>query len=179
MPDTFKINNDKNKDIFKKKILFLNQYSFLLFILIIVLISGFSLKSFAQIDDEIEIIESIPLETSLEKSDLPRTYDVWLKMINDAKHSIDIETFYFANKKGQPLDDIISAIKIAAEVRSVKVRIIVDSGFYSNNDKSADELEGIQNIEIKKIPFSNLAGGVMHAISRKSEYGLESINTYS
>ena len=114
--------------------------------------------------DEIEIVESVPLETSLESSDLPRTYDVWLKMINDAKQSIDIETFYFANQKGEPLDEIISAIKNAAENRNVKVRIIVDSNFYANNnDKSIDELEGISNIEIKKIPFSNLAGGVMHA----------------
>lgn len=114
--------------------------------------------------DEIEIVESVPLETSLESSDLPLTYDVWLKMINDAKQSIDIETFYFANKKDEPLDEIISAIKNAAENRNVKVRIIIDSNFYTNNnERSIDELAGISNIEIKKIPFSNLAGGVMHA----------------
>lgn len=115
---------------------------------------------FAQ--DEIEIVESVPLETTLEKSDLPRTLDVWLKMINEAKESIDIETFYFANEKGQPLEKVLSALKDAAG-RGVIIRIIVDSSFYSKNDKSVDELEGIQNIAIKKIPLSNLAGGIMHA----------------
>ncbi|MBK6771550.1 MAG: hypothetical protein IPG78_05365 [Ignavibacteria bacterium] len=128
-------------------------------IIFLIVFSGIT-QIFSQ--DEIEIVESIPLETPLEKSDLPRTLNVWLKMINEAKESVDIETFYFANEKGKPLEQIIAALKDAAG-RGVIVRIIVDSGFYSKNDKSVDELEGIKNITIKKIPFSNLAGGVMHA----------------
>lgn len=139
----------------------ITKFRFKIFVLIIFLIlfSG-NTQIFSQ--DEIEIVESIPLETSLENSDLPRTLNVWLKMINEAKESVDIETFYFANEKGKPLEQIIAALKDAAG-RGVIVRIIVDSGFYSKNDKSVDELEGIKNITIKKIPFSNLAGGVMHA----------------
>lgn len=128
-------------------------------IILLILFSGIT-KIFAQ--DEIEIVESIPLETPLEKSDLPRTLNVWLKMINEAKESVDIETFYFANEKGKPLEQIIAALKDAAG-RGVIIRIIVDSSFYSKNDKSVDELEGVKNISIKKIPLSNLAGGVMHA----------------
>ncbi|MBL0106896.1 MAG: hypothetical protein IPP52_06340 [Ignavibacteria bacterium] len=54
------------------------------------------------------------METSLENSDLPRTLNVWLKMINEAKESVDIETFYFANEKGKPLEQIIAALKDAA-----------------------------------------------------------------
>ena len=139
----------------------ITKFRFKIFVLIIFLIlfSG-NTQIFSQ--DEIEIVESIPLETPLEKSDLPRTLNVWLKMINEAKESVDIETFYFANEKGKPLEQIIAALKDAAG-RGVIVRIIADSGFYSKNDKSVDELEGIKNITIKKIPFSNLAGGVMHA----------------
>ena len=141
--------------------LLLTQFRLKIFCLLIFLIlfSG-NTQLFSQ--DEIEIVESIPLETPLEKSDLPRTLNVWLKMINEAKESVDIETFYFANEKGKLLEQIIAALKDAAG-RGVIVRIIADSGFYSKNDKSVDELEGIKNITIKKIPFSNLAGGVMHA----------------
>ena len=117
----------------------------------------------AKAQDEFELVESVPVETIQEQSTLPRTSDVWLKMINDANESIDIETFYFANEKGQPLEEILTALKRAAE-RGVRIRIIVDSSFYSGNkDKSVDELEGIQNIEVKKIPIGNIAGGVMHA----------------
>lgn len=128
-------------------------------ITLLILFSGIA-QIYAQ--DEIEIVESIPLETPLEKSDLPRTLNVWLKMINEAKESLDIETFYFANEKGKPLEEIIASLKDAAG-RGVIIRIIVDSSFYSKNDKSVDELEGIKNITIKRIPLSNLAGGVMHA----------------
>lgn len=119
-------------------------------------------KALPQSDDFIELAESVPTETSLESSGLLRTSDVWLKMINEANQSIDIETFYFAGQQGEPLDTILTALKAAAG-RSVKIRIIVDSSFYSKNDKTVDELSGISNIEIKKIPLGNLAGGVMHA----------------
>lgn len=112
---------------------------------------------------EFQLVESVPVETIFEQSDIARTLDVWLLMINEAKESIDIETFYFANEKGQPLEQILNAITGAAE-RGVKVRIIVDSNFYANNkEKSIDQLNGIENITIKKIPMGKIAGGVMHA----------------
>lgn len=112
--------------------------------------------------DEFELVESVPVETILDQSSLPRTSDVWLKMINDAKSSLDIEVFYFADEKGQPLEEIMNALKNAAD-QGVKIRIIVDSSFYINNDKSVDKLQGRENIQIKKIPVGNIAGGVMHA----------------
>lgn len=113
--------------------------------------------------DEIELTESVPEETTLNQSSLSRTADVWLKMITEAKESIDIETFYFAGEKGEPLDDILLALKDAAN-RGVVIRIIVDSTFYHGNDeKTIDELNNIKNIYIYKIPMGRIAGGVMHA----------------
>lgn len=138
-------------DFKRKNIYFITLIAFALF-----------LFSNANAQDEFQLVESVPVETILEQSKLPRTLDVWLKMINNAKENIDIETFYFANQKEQPLEQILSALKDAAS-RGVQIRIIVDSSFYVNNDKSIDELEGIQNITIKKIPIGNIAGGVMHA----------------
>lgn len=117
---------------------------------------------FLYAQNEFELAESIPVETELQTSDLKRTFDVWKEMIKDAKSSICIETFYFADEKNQPLNDIISELKSSSE-RGVIVRIIVDSSFYSRNDKSVDSLEGYENISIRKIPLGNIAGGVMHA----------------
>jgi len=131
---------------------------FLLLLFTFLYITFSSLKA----QDEFELVESVPVETNLEESNLPEALDVWLKMIKDAKVTIDIETFYFANKAGEPLEKIFTAIRDAAN-KGVQIRIIVDSNFYSNNDKSIDELEGIQNITIRKIPVSNISGGVMHA----------------
>ncbi|MEO8209692.1 MAG: phospholipase D-like domain-containing protein [bacterium] len=130
-------------------------------LLILLLFQLTVLKISAQ--DEFELVESVPLETILEQSDIPRTLDVWLKMINEAEETIDIEMFYFANEKGQPLEQVINALRNAAG-RGVKIRIIVDSSFYANsNEKSIDELDSFQNITVNKIPMGRIAGGVMHA----------------
>lgn len=117
-------------------------------------------EAYAQ--DEFLLVESVPAETVLENSGLPRTADVWNEAFINAKSSIDIETFYFADQPGKPLEKIINTLKESAS-RGVKIRIIVDSSFYANNDKSVDLLENTENIKIRKIPMRNIAGGVMHA----------------
>jgi len=120
---------------------------------------------FAQVlfaQDNFYLVESVPVETVLEQSKLPRAADVWLEMINGAKTSLDIETFYIANEKGEVLEKILKAVKDAAG-RGVKVRIIIDEGFYKSSEKSADELDNIPNITLRKINFKKIAGGVMHA----------------
>lgn len=108
-----------------------------------------------------QIVESVPKETTMEKSRLPRTQKVWLDIINHSKSTLDIGMFYFANKKGEAMEPVMDAIKNAAK-RGVKVRILVDSSFYSGSEKSVDELSGINNILIAKISFKNSGGGVMH-----------------
>ena len=57
------------------------------YLIIILFLSG---RLFSQvIEDDFELVESVPAETILEQSALPRTSDVWLKMINNAKENID------------------------------------------------------------------------------------------
>jgi len=112
--------------------------------------------------DEFLIVESVPDETVFIESDLNRTLDIWLNIIKNAESSIDIETFYFADEENEPLQSVLGELVNASD-RGVKIRIIVDSTFYAKNDKSVDKLEGNINIQIRKIPFGNIAGGVMHA----------------
>ncbi|MCX6163906.1 MAG: phospholipase D-like domain-containing protein [Ignavibacteriae bacterium] len=113
-------------------------------------------------DGDFTLVESVPVEISLEQSKLPRALDVWLDMISNAQESIDIETFYIANEKGEVLEQVLKAIKDAAS-RGVQVRVMIDESFYNSSEKSADELNNIPNIIIRKIPIKKIAGGVMHA----------------
>jgi phospholipase D3/4 len=108
------------------------------------------------------LVESTPVETVLDQSALPRAVDVWYNMISSANKSLDIEMFYIANEKDEVLEKILKAIKDAAG-RGVNVRVIIDESFYNSSEKSADELNNIPNITIRKIPFKKIAGGVMHA----------------
>ena len=111
---------------------------------------------------EIELVESVPAETILERSELHHAADVWMKMFNEAKKTIDIETFYFSNQKGEVLEPLLDALKAAAN-RGVVIRIIVDSSFYAGSEHSVDLLDGVKNITIKKLNMKPIAGGIMHA----------------
>ncbi len=109
-----------------------------------------------------QIVESVPAETILEESKLPRATDVWIDMIKSARKTIDMETFYIANEKNEPLEKVIAEI-ISAANRGVIVRIMIDEKFFERYPESTKEFDSIKNITLKKIPFGKIAGGVMHA----------------
>ncbi|MBI4547351.1 MAG: DUF1669 domain-containing protein [Ignavibacteriae bacterium] len=118
---------------------------------------------------DIEFVESIPIETTLDNPDIRNTFGVWMEMINGAKKTLDIEQFYISSQKGEPLDTVLNAI-IAASVRGVKVRLIVDARMYKTYPEHVDQLKyfGLKapdqfQIEVRIIDFGKLAGGVQHA----------------
>ncbi len=113
-------------------------------------------------ENNIELVESIPVETTLDNPDIRNTLEVWLEMINSAQKTLDIEQFYISNERGEPLDTVLNAI-VAAAKRGVIVRIIVDAGMYQTYPESADELDKIENIEVRKIDIKSITGGIQHA----------------
>jgi phosphatidylserine/phosphatidylglycerophosphate/cardiolipin synthase-like enzyme len=109
----------------------------------------------------IEVVQSVPKETNLQVPGLPLTQDVWLKMINGAQETIDLEEFYVSSQAGEALVPVLDAIRAAAG-RGVHVRLIVDSGFYKNYSADPNSLAQVDNIEVKTIDFSSL-GGIQHS----------------
>ena len=112
--------------------------------------------------DEIELVESIPIETSLDIANIRNTPEVWQEMISNAKTSLDIETFYISSVEGEPLEIILTEIKKAAS-RGVKIRIISEAKFKTIYAEPLVTLAEIGNIEVRIIDFGKIAGGVMHA----------------
>ena len=125
----------------------------------LLLVAGLNAKA----ESTVELVQSFPIETTLQVPGIPLTQDVWLALIQSATTSIDIEQYYINNVAGDSLDPIVSALKDAG-ARGVKIRFIIDSQFLAEagNSTEAACLEGIQNLEIKTIDFSKL-GGIMHA----------------
>ena len=113
-------------------------------------------------ESNVELVESIPVETMLDNPDIPNTQEVWLKLINNAKKSIDFEQFYISNKIGEPLDTIIYSIIKAGE-KGIKIRIIVDEKMYFTYPSTVDSLSKMKNIQCRVINFKKAAGGVQHA----------------
>ena len=113
--------------------------------------------------NNIELVESIPVETSLDNPDIRNTQEVWLEMINSAQTTLDIEQFYISNEKGEPLDTVLNAI-VAAAKRGVIVRIIVDGEMYRTYPDDVTWMEQqSSNITKHVIDFKALSGGIQHA----------------
>lgn len=111
---------------------------------------------------QIQIVESVPVETNLGIQETGRTLNVWLEMINGARESIDIEIFYLSDQHGEPLEKIVSALEDAAK-RNVKIRIIADAKFAKIYPETLDRLNAERNIEVRRISFFNKINGVQHA----------------
>lgn len=131
------------------------MYKFLIVILI--------LNSVVFSQQNLELVESIPVETTLDNPDIRNTLEVWLEMINSAQTTLDIEQFYISNEKGEPLETVLNAI-VAAANRGVIVRIIVDGEMYRTYPDDVTWMEQQSpNITKHVIDFKSLAGGIQHA----------------
>lgn len=129
--------------------------------LILIFVLAFSSVD-AQIFNKIELVESIPIETTLDNREIRNTPEVWVEMIKNAKSTIDIEQFYIANQPGEPLDTVITEIINAAK-RGISIRIIADSRMYKTYPETIDSLNKINNISTRIIDFGKISGGIQHA----------------
>jgi phosphatidylserine/phosphatidylglycerophosphate/cardiolipin synthase-like enzyme len=108
---------------------------------------------------DVVLVESVPLETSLARADVPAASDVWLDMVRGARRSIDLAEFYVSDAPGSRLHAVLDEIERAA-TRGVHVRLLVDETFYAKYPEVPDAWKARQNMEVHRI---NLEPGVMHA----------------
>jgi phosphatidylserine/phosphatidylglycerophosphate/cardiolipin synthase-like enzyme len=110
----------------------------------------------------IELVETYPIETDLDHSDLPEAHIVWLEMIAAAETSLDFAEFYASNEPGSRLEDIIIAVEAAA-ARGVTVRFLAEEKFYKTYPETLERLNRCDGIEMRRYDVSALMGGVLHA----------------
>ncbi len=125
-------------------------------------ITLFFLPFFLFASDSIELVESIPVETSLDNPDIRNTTAVWLEMIGSANKSLDFGQFYISHKEGEALEPVLSAVYDAAD-RGVMVRFIIDGNMYKTYPETADELNNHENISVHVYNLTDITGGVLHA----------------
>ncbi len=109
----------------------------------------------------LELVQSVPLGTTLTVPGIRLTQTVWLEMINSATSTLDIEQFYVAEQAGEALTPVIQAIEAAAQ-RGVRVRLLVDLKFFSTYPETVKLLGTMANVQAKTIDFSSM-GGIQHA----------------
>ncbi len=114
----------------------------------------------------LSLIESEPVETKLDRSDIENAADVWLQMVNSAKNTIDVAQFYASEAEPawiatSKLTPILDAL-MQAQKRGVKVRFLVDEKFVPKYPDTIDRLAKA-GIEVRRIKSDTLYGGVQHA----------------
>ncbi len=111
---------------------------------------------------DFELIESAPIETSLDHDWMRNTPDIWLEMMGRAGRSLEVAAFYTSSEPEEALEPIIRAIERAA-ARGVRVRYLGEDKFYETYPQTLDRLSRHEGIEVRRLPTAGIMGGVMHA----------------
>ena len=111
---------------------------------------------------EVELVESAPLETTLDHADLRNADVVWLEMIAGAKKSLDFAEFYASNQPGSKLEGIVQAIEAAA-ARGVQVRFLAEEKFYKTYPETLERLAAAEGIAMRRWNVADAFGGILHA----------------
>ncbi len=110
----------------------------------------------------IRLIESRPVGTALGNPALEAADHAWLNLIRGSQRTLDIEQFYVSRWPGEPLDPVLDEIGRAAK-RGVRVRLLVDARMHRTYPRTVDSLANVPGIEVRRIDYGRLAGGVQHA----------------
>lgn len=117
------------------------------------------------VDQEAALLlaESWPSETSLDNEHIVDVTEVWLDAIDRAQESIDLSHFYAVRAVNTRLEDVIFALHEAGK-RGVKIRFILDKTMHKDdNVYLPQELQSIENLELRFIDYATITGGVQHA----------------
>jgi phosphatidylserine/phosphatidylglycerophosphate/cardiolipin synthase-like enzyme len=110
----------------------------------------------------VELVETAPIETTLDHADIPEAAEVWPKMIAGARRTIDLAEFYVTEAPQSRLSPVIAALKAAAG-RGVRVRLVVDDGFAKHEPATLAELAATGKFQIRRLDMHARAGGILHA----------------
>ncbi len=106
----------------------------------------------------VELVQTVPSETGLAQPDLALAQPTWIRMIRDAKKTIDTSQYYVSSEKGSLIEPVIDEL-IAAGKRGVKVRFIVDSTMVDSDKPTLARVKSVPGIDLQVINFKNLPGG--------------------
>jgi phosphatidylserine/phosphatidylglycerophosphate/cardiolipin synthase-like enzyme len=110
----------------------------------------------------LQLVETSPIETTLDHADLPEAYVVWKEMIEEARRSLDFAEFYASDEPGSRLEPILAAMEEAAG-RGVAIRFLAEKSFYKTYPEVLDRLRSHPEIAVRLYDVKPLMGGVLHA----------------
>lgn len=110
----------------------------------------------------LELVETAPLETTLDHPDLRDADVVWKELFDGARTSIELAQFYVCDKPPSKLTPVLAALEAAA-ARGVAVRFLADAKFWEKYPETLTALDAREHVDVRKLDFGDVAGGVLHA----------------
>ncbi|MCK6446037.1 MAG: phospholipase D-like domain-containing protein [Planctomycetes bacterium] len=110
----------------------------------------------------LEIVETAPLETTLDHPDLRDADVVWKELFDGAQRSIELAQFYVCDKPPSKLTPVLAALEAAA-ARGVEIRFLADAKFWEKYPETLTALDAREHVDVRKLDFGDVAGGVLHA----------------
>lgn len=110
------------------------------------------------------LVESWPVETTLDHPDIPDAARVWIELIRGARRTLDIAEFYASDDPagGGQLKHVIAEIKAAAR-RGVAVRFLCEEKMHQTYPQIPDDFGRLPGIQVRRLDTAATGGGVMHA----------------
>lgn len=118
----------------------------------------------ASAQEVLELVETFPVETTLDNPDLRDTHVVWPEMIDRAQKTLDFAEFYASDdpaSKQSRLETVVQAVERAA-ARGVKVRFLAEKVFQKTYPETLARLAS-KGVDVRIYDFGVLGGGVLHA----------------
>src|SRR5688572_7036530 len=129
----------------------------------LVLLCLIATPAFSQ--EVLELVESFPVETTMDHPDLRDAHVVWPEMIDRAQKTLDFAEFYASDdpdSRRSRLETVTQAVERAA-ARGVKVRFLAEKVFQKTYPELLARLGAKPGIEVRIYDFAAIAGGVLHA----------------
>lgn len=163
-----KISNNHKKCFFKAVLLWMWMVAAALTFILQSAQPVEKVKKATEIDavESIEVVTTIPVETTLGRQGTKKASDTWLEMVTGAGKTLDFAEFYLSTKKDELLEPVIQAIIKAAD-RGVRVRFLVGSPVNTDMETRTREVlnrfKGHYNIAATLFNWKQLTGGILHA----------------
>lgn len=109
----------------------------------------------------LELVETVPIETTLDHPELRDAAEVWPEMIAAARRSVDLGQFYASNHQPGPLEPVVRALE-AAVARGVRVRFLTEQSFVKTYPDTLERLARA-GAQVRQLDLGATTRGILHA----------------
>ncbi len=110
----------------------------------------------------LRLVETSPVETTLQHPDIPDAHEVWPALIGSAQKTLELAEFYLSNAPNSRLEPVVAAVEAAAD-RGVAVRVLAEEKFYRTYPDTLDRLARRPGIQVRRFDVAKRMGGILHA----------------